>query len=221
MHPLDHLAKHERPTVGGQRQTHAVHVGGPPDVAVLDAAQDRVIFHLLDEDAARALPAVVAMMADPGLAQDLPAEAALPVLALPGVASVGPSGGDVEGVGGGAQAGDGPARFDVIDDVFHLLVGKIPEAGQYHHQVGGLQGVETGNVIADVGIDGSARGVDGKENRATKSVPFGQDAGELRQAFLGAIFLVAADEDHLLSLAGPVAALIDEPRVAGHGPGRR
>ena len=36
---------------------------------------------------------------------------------------------------------------------------------------------------------------------------------QLRQRLLGAVFLVAADEDDVLALAGAVAAVVDDPRL--------
>ena len=38
---------------------------------------------------------------------------------------------------------------------------------------------------------------------------------ELRQRLLGAVFLVAADQDDVLALAGPVAPFVDDPRIGG------
>ena len=55
--------------------------------------------------------------------------------------------------------------------------------------------------------------VDGEQHGAFEAVALGQDLGELRQRLLGAVLLVAADEDDVLALAGAVAALEDDPRV--------
>src|SRR5439155_14879463 len=88
LHPFEHLAEDERLAVTGQRQVNAVDVGEAPDVAVVQTTQNRVICLLLGESAARALLAVLAVMAHPGLAEHLPAETAVPVLAVPGVLSV-------------------------------------------------------------------------------------------------------------------------------------
>ena len=56
-------------------------------------------------------------------------------------------------------------------------------------------------------------GVDGEQDGAFEAVMLGEDLGELRQRFLGAIFLVAADEDDVLALAGAVEAIVDDPRI--------
>ena len=62
IHALKDLSQHERLAVAGQRQRDRVDVGGSVDVAVLDAAQDRVVLHVRGDHAARALHAVVAMV---------------------------------------------------------------------------------------------------------------------------------------------------------------
>ena len=80
--PCEHLTEDQRLTVAGQRQMDGVDVGRPPDVAVLDAAQDGVVLLALGDDAARALLAVVAVVVDPGFAKHLPAEAAVHSLLL-------------------------------------------------------------------------------------------------------------------------------------------
>ena len=59
----------------------SVNIGWPPDV--LDAAQDGMVFELFVDDAARAFLAMIAVMIDPGIAQNLLAEAPRPFLALP------------------------------------------------------------------------------------------------------------------------------------------
>jgi hypothetical protein len=42
----------------------------------------------------------------------------------------------------------------------------------------------------------------------------GQDLGQSRQRLFGTIFLIPADEHDVLTLAGTVAALDDQPRVS-------
>ena len=74
--------------VAGQGEADLVDVGRAEDVAVLDALEDRVPLGAGRDQAAGRLLAVAAVVLDPGLAEDLPAEAALPALAVPGVAGV-------------------------------------------------------------------------------------------------------------------------------------
>src|SRR5207245_9730601 len=84
-HSFQYLPEDQRLRIAGQRQANAVDVGWSPDVAVLDAVENRVVLRVFGEEAARALLAVLALVADPGLAEHLPAEAAVPRLAVPGV----------------------------------------------------------------------------------------------------------------------------------------
>ena len=65
-----------------------------------------------------------------------------------------------------------PSRFDVIDDMLHLIVGQIAKPRRNDHQVGGLQGFQTRDVIVDVGIDVARRGIDGKHDRTLKPMMF-------------------------------------------------
>ena len=114
---------------------------------------------------------------------------------------------EVEGVRRGAHADDRLARLDVIDDVLHLLVGQIAEAREDDHQVGRLERLQAGDVVvAGSGLIVPSL-VDGEQHGALEAVMLGQDLGQLRQGLLGAIFLVAADQDDVLALAGAIAPL--------------
>ena len=168
----------------------------------------------LGDDPARALLAVAAVVADPGLAQHLPAEAAVPLLALPAVAGVGLAPLDVEGVRRRPQADDRPARLDVVDDVLHLVVGQVAEAGEEDHQVGRLERLQAGDVVATVGVDRPVL-VDREQHRALEAVMLREDLRQLRQRLLRAVLLVAADQHDVLPLAGPVAPGQSDPAVIG------
>src|SRR5262249_47967497 len=61
--------------------------------------------------------------------------------------------------------------------------------------------------------------VDGEQDGAFKAVAPGEDLGQLRERLLGAVFLVAADEDDVLALAGALEAVVDDPGVGGAGTG--
>ena len=169
----------------------------------------------LDENAAGALLAGTAVMADPGLAEDLLAEAAGPILAFPVIlgellaALVG------ESMRGRAQAEDWFARFDVPSQVSHLLVGQGAMSSEENQKIGILQAFQAGNVVFHAGIDGAILGIDGEEDGALEAVMPGQDFGQLRQCFLGAILSFAADEDDVLALAWAVGAVEDDPRFLG------
>src|SRR5205823_7232349 len=86
MHALEHLAQDQGLAIAGEWQPHLVHIGRPPNVAVFDAPEDRVLRSGRRDDPAAAFLAVVAVMVDPGFAQHQAAEAS-PLL-VPGVALV-------------------------------------------------------------------------------------------------------------------------------------
>ena len=69
-------------------------------------------------------------------------------------------------------------------------------------------------MLSDVRIDRAVLGIDGEQDGALEAVMLGEDLAELRQRFLGAILLIAADEHDVLALAGTVAAFVDEVRPA-------
>ena len=159
---------------------------------------------------------MVAVVIDPGLAEHLPAEAAVPFLALPTCTRRRSCRRlDVERVRRRPHADDRPARLDVVDDVLHLFVGQVAEAGEDDHQVGGLQRFQAGDVVRLIGVDGAVLGVDGKQHGAFEAVMPGQDLRQLRQGLLGAVLLVAADQDDVLALAGSVSAIEDDPGICG------
>ena len=83
-----------------------------------------MIFLPRGEDPARALDLVAAVVIDPGFAQHLPAEAAVPLLAVPTVSAIGRAGLQVEGVRRGAQPDDRPSGLHVVHDVLHLASGR-------------------------------------------------------------------------------------------------
>ena len=126
---------------------------------------------------------------------------------------------DVEGVRRGPQADDRLARLDVVDDVLHLVVGQVAEAGEDDHQVGRLERLQAGDVVVAVGVDRAVLGIDGEQDGAVEAVVLGQDLGQLRQRLLGAVLLVAADQDDVLALAGAVAALDRRPTDRRRRPG--
>ncbi|GAC1468585.1 MAG: hypothetical protein NVSMB9_11410 [Isosphaeraceae bacterium] len=62
--------------------------------------------------------------------------------------------------------------------------------------------------------------VGGKEHGAFEAVVSGEDLRELRQGFLGSVFLIAADQHHMLSLARTGLSLDNDPGVVGAGAGQ-
>src|SRR5262249_50873700 len=75
------------------------------------------------------------------------------------------------------------------------------------------EGFQTGDIVADVGVDRSVLGIDGEQDGAFEAMMLGQDPGQLWQSLFRAIFLVAADQHYVFALAGAVEALVDDPRI--------
>ena len=140
-----------------------VDVGRAPDVAVLDAAQDRVVV----SHRARSIPRVLSLPWLPWWFTQVspstwrpnpPGHSLLFQEYFAYVVLV-----RLEGVRRRAHADDRPARLDVIDDVLHLVVGQVAKAREDDHQVGRLQGFQAGDVVVAVGVD---RAVLGRWRRA-------------------------------------------------------
>jgi len=70
----------------------------------------------------------------------------------------------------GTNSHDRFPRFHIIRNVFHLIVRQVAETGQDDHQVCGVEGFETGNVVGNVGIDRAVFGVDSEEHGAAETV---------------------------------------------------
>lgn len=213
-HAGEHLSHDERLAIAAQLPDR-IDIRRPPDV--LDAPEDRVVFHSPGDKAAGAFALVAAVVRDPGFAEHLATESAVPLLAAETVPGVGFVFSEVERVRCRADADDRLAGVYVFDDILHLVVGQVAKAGENHHQVGGPKRLEAGDVVIDLGIDGSVFGIDGEENRALEAVVHGEDLGQRRHGFLGAILLVARNEDDVLAFAGTVVAVIDDPRLVGCG----
>ena len=113
-------------------------------------------------NAARALLAMLAVMVDPRLAQNLAAKSPIPFLALPGIAGVALALLIVKGVRRGPHRHDGPARFDVIDDQFHLIIGQFAKTSEEHQQVRVRKCLLPGNIIPHVRIDRAVGRIDGE-----------------------------------------------------------
>src|SRR4029453_4197294 len=105
-------------------------------------AEDGVVPGAFRDHAARALGTMVPVMGDPGLAEDLPAEAALPLLAVPPEPGVLRPLARVEGGRGRAYADDGLSRIGVLRDELHLVVRQLPEACEDDHEVRGTKSLE-------------------------------------------------------------------------------
>jgi len=63
--------------------------------------------------------------------------------------------------------------------------------------------------VRDAGLDVAVL-VDAEEHGALEALVLGEDAGEGRAGFLGAVFVVAGEEDDVLACAGALGAFVDE-----------
>ncbi len=184
---------------------------------LLHSAQDGVVSFLGDDVEPSAFPVISTVMACPFLAKDLPAPTVLVVVAVVAVAVLGPLAvaRDLEAVGGGAQPDDGTAAVEIVNEVLHLPVRPVLEAGEDHHQVGGLEGFHPRDVRSS-GHD-LAFLVHSEEDGALESVVSGKDAGKGREGLFGSVFVVAGNEDEVRSLTRTGLA----PVCQGTGEGGR
>ena len=121
-------------------------------------------------------------------------------------------------MGGGPHGDERFAGAEVGIDVVHLVVGQSAPAGKEEGEVGGIEGLEAGDVVAEGGVDDSGVGIDGKQDRTLEAVMVGEDAAKLAEGFFGAVFVVAGDENDVLALAGSGGAFINHPLgVVGDG----
>ena len=146
-------------------------------------------------DAARALAAVLAVVADPFFAEDVEAEVRPSEIACFRLSS--------EGVGGGAEAHDRLAGVEVVGEVRELRIGKLAETSADDEEVGRFQSIGTGDVVLVIGIDVAALGIDGEEDRAIEAEALAEDLGKHRAGFLAAVFFIARDEDDFFAIGGP------------------
>ena len=137
-------------------------------------------------------------MADPAFAENLFAEAVeVPVRSLA----------QLEGMGACPQSDDRYAPMVGIHKVFHVLIGPVAEPKGYDYQVRGVHCFRVGDALLVVGINFTLV-IDRKENGAVESVVIGEDTAEHGKALLGTVFLVTADENNVLSLAGAALSLV-------------
>ena len=162
---------------------------------------------------------VGAVVADPGLAQDLTAEAPLVVVALvvEGVFVERAVLRVAEAMGRGAQADDRAAAVQVVDDRLHLLDRDGLEAREDHEQVRVLQRLGAGDVAGVAQRDVAVLRVDPEQHRAGEALVLGEDARELRQGLLGLVLMVVGDEHDLLAFAGAFGADVRQRGIGRAG----
>jgi len=156
--------------------------------------------------APRALPAVVAVVTLPALAEQANGVSAplaevktlrVGRLLVPVVAERQESAADTE---------DRLARVDELDEVLHLLVGQLEVHREDDHHVGRLKEAHARYVGLDARIDSTVLRVDREEHRALEPVTPGQDLRDHGQGLFASILPLAADEDDVLAPASAALA---------------
>ena len=120
-------------------------------------------------------------------------------------------------MGRGAQPDNRAAAFHVAFDVRHFLIGKVQETGEDEEQVGFLQRREAGDA-GGAGLDETVL-VHAEDDRAFESEALCEDSREGRAGFLGAVFVIAGEEDDVLADAWAGIAFIDNGGGLGGGGG--
>ena len=105
---------------------------------VFDSPQNRMacLFGNNVQTGARSMVATI--MAGPFFTQNLTTESVLVLVATVtvGIFCIGTVLGDFEPMGCGTQTNDGPGTVQIVDEMLHLTIRPILEAGENHHQVG-------------------------------------------------------------------------------------
>jgi len=114
-----------------------------------------------------------------------------------------------EGVGGGAEAGHRFAGFGEGGDALQLPVGQIAETRVDDHHVGLFEDFQAFDVVGAVGIDDAVG--EGEADGDGEAMVAVEDAGEHGHGFLGAVLLVAGDEDDV----GPAFLAVQAGDVGG------
>lgn len=194
-HPLEGLGHGENG--GGLKRFGEVAAAGR--VHFVDTDEGGVVFIFRDDIQAGAGHVVFTVVTGPVFAENLATEAAFVgfVFGSLGVFVEGAVRGNFEGVGGGAEPDDGTAAVEVVDEVLHLLVGPVLEAGVDDHEIGVIEDFNAGDVGV-TGIDVAVL-VNAEEDRAFEAVMFREDARESGEGFFGAVFVVVGDEDDVFA----------------------
>ena len=159
------------------------------------------------DDAAGGFGFVVAPVGDPFLAENVFTKF---IIGAQGVRT-----GILECVGARAEGDDGDTAFERLNEVPHVRLGPVAEAEGHDDGVGRIERLSMGNAGLVIGVD-RAIGIDGEEHRTFEAVALAENFCEHRQAFLGAIFLVAREEDNVPAV-GFSGRLEGDPILRGAG----
>ena len=113
----------------------------------------------------------------------------------------------------GSKPNDRFAAVGELDDSGHLLVGQFSEPKEQDHQVGGVEGLEAGDVRLVIWFDDASLWVDGKQDCALEPVMYRKDLGKHRHAFFGSIFVIAGDKYDVFSSTRTLATRVDDPWI--------
>jgi len=160
-------------------------------------------------NAAGAFHRVLTVVIDPALAQNLQAEVRPFEITGHCVTS--------EGVGGGANADDRLAGIEVFCKPRELVVGQLPEASADDQQVRGVQRPGAGDVVLEVRVDVAAVRIDRKEHRRLEAMLLAEDLRQHRHRLLGAIQLIACDENDRFAFASTARTGSDFEVALGGG----
>src|SRR5581483_6987660 len=135
VHPTEDFPPDQDSGVGPQ-MGNGVDVGRAPQIGY--AAENGMILEGLVNDAAGAFLAMTPMMIDPGFTQYLLAKPARPLFVTPIEAGVRALFVMIvcESMGAGAQRDDRFTAIEIIDKVFHLVVGQFAETQRHNTQAG-------------------------------------------------------------------------------------
>lgn len=109
-------------------------------------------------------------------------------------------------MGARAKREDGNAAEIRVDKILHRLVRPAAEAKAHDDEIGGAQGLRARQAARVGRMDGAIR-IEREEHGGGESVSLREDGGQHRHGFLGPVFLIAAEEDHLPAATGPVGGL--------------
>ena len=142
---------------------------------------------------------VASIMAGPFFTQNLTTESVLVLVAsvTVGIFCIGTVLGNFEPMGCGTQTNDGPGPVQIVDEMLHLTIRPILEAGENHHQVG------LGKFLYSGHVTGSrlnfALCINPEDDRTLEAMTLGENPGESRKSFFRPVFVIACNEDNALA----------------------
>lgn len=196
---LRHRAAHEN-GVFVSEVNNPVNIRRPKDL--LHAIEDGMASLILLDHTESAFALVSAMVIDPLLAQDLPTK--LTILQATEVAFA------IEGMGRCAKTDHRLASVEEIRHMNGLFRTRLAEARRDDHQIRVIESRQTSQPLLIVRVDVFPLLIPGEHHRAVETVMLTKNLAQHRERLLGAVFLIARDENHALPLARAFLALQDQ-----------